>query len=79
MNIDVHVSKDLKALIATIQQMNVKESSVKMGANVLMDTMNTFASANMDSQVFKHYHIIVFSLNLTNSMIFYQVHIVRPI
>ena len=53
MNIDVNVSKDLKVLIATIQQMNVKESSVKMEANVLMDTMNTFASANMDSQVFK--------------------------
>ena len=31
--------------------MNVKESSVKMEANVLMDTMNTSVSANMDSQV----------------------------
>ena len=54
MNIGVNVSRDLKVLIATIQQMNVKESNVKMEANVLMDTMNTFASANMDSQVYKH-------------------------
>ena len=51
MSTNVNVSKDMKVLIVNIQQMNVKESSVKMEANVLMDTMNTSVSANMDSQV----------------------------
>ena len=50
MNTDVNVLKDLKELLAGIQQMNVKESSAKMEASVLMDTMNTSASANMDLQ-----------------------------
>ena len=50
MNTDVNVLKDLKELLAGIQQMNVRESSAKMEASVLMDTMNTSASANMDLQ-----------------------------
>ena len=51
MNIDVTVLKDLKELLAGIQQMNVRELSAKMEASVSMDTMNTSASANMDLQV----------------------------
>ena len=48
---NVTVFKAMKVLTATIQQMNVKESIVKMEANVLMDTMNISVSANMDLQV----------------------------
>ena len=51
MNIDVTVLKDSKELLAGIQLMNVRELSAKMEASVLMDTMNTSASANMDLQV----------------------------
>ena len=64
MSTNVNASEDGKVLIVHIQQMNVKELSVKMEANVLMHTMNTSVSANMDSKVFKLFHIHS-SLSLT--------------
>ena len=53
MSTNVNASEDMKVLIVNIHQMHVKESSVKMEANVLMELMNTSVSANMDSKVFK--------------------------